>query len=112
MEQSGPRIRVEESTDFAYVRLNDSEYLEDWQIKGLQDEILPVIDEVKERRIVIDFENVRLMSSAFLGLLIRILKRTNEQKSKLELINIRPEIRKVFKITNLDKVFDITKTTK
>jgi anti-sigma B factor antagonist len=110
VEQSGSRISVEESTDFAYVRLNDKEYLEDWQIKGLQDEILPVIEEVKERRIVIDFEKVSLMSSAFLGLLIRMLKRTKEQKGQLELVNIQPEIHKVFKITSLDKVFDISET--
>ncbi|MHC5073239.1 MAG: STAS domain-containing protein [Planctomycetota bacterium] len=110
MEESESRISVEESTDFAYVRLNDKEYLEDWQIKGLQEEILPVIEEVKERRIVIDFEKVSLMSSAFLGLLIRILKRTKELKGELELVNIRPEIYKVFKITSLDKVFEISET--
>ncbi|MHC4187153.1 MAG: STAS domain-containing protein [Planctomycetota bacterium] len=110
MAQPEQQIRVEASMDLAYVTLRDDEYLEDWQIKSLQDELLPVIDEVKERRIVIDFSNVKFMSSAFLGLLIRILKRTSEQKGSLELVNISPEIRKVFKITNLDKVFDIGKT--
>jgi len=110
VEQSGARIRVEESTDFTYVKLNDEEYLKDWQIKELQEEILPVIEEVKDRRVVIDFENVRLMSSAFLGLLIRVLKRTNEQNGQLELVNIKPEISKVFKITGLNRVFDIGET--
>jgi anti-sigma B factor antagonist len=108
--EPGKQIRVEESTDLAFVTLIDEEYLEDWQIKELQDELLPVIDEVKERRIVIDFTNVKFMSSAFLGLLIRILKRISEQKGSLELVNIQPNIHKIFKITNLDKVFDIGKT--
>ncbi|MHC4265944.1 MAG: STAS domain-containing protein [Planctomycetota bacterium] len=110
MEQSGKQIRVEESTDLAYVTLVDENYLEDWQIRDLQEELLPVVDEVKERRIVIDFTNVRFMSSAFLGLLIRVLKRTSEQNGSLELVNIQPSIRKIFKITSLDKVFDIGKT--
>jgi anti-sigma B factor antagonist len=108
--KSKSRIIVEESVDFAYIRLNDDEYLEDLQIRGLQEELLTLVDEVKERRFVIDFEKVTHMSSAFLGLLIRVLKRVKEQKSELELVNIRPEILKVFKITRLDKIFEIGKT--
>ncbi|MHC4842585.1 MAG: STAS domain-containing protein, partial [Planctomycetota bacterium] len=38
------------------------------------------------------------------------LKRTKELKGELELVNIRPEIYKVFKITSLDKVFEISET--
>jgi anti-sigma B factor antagonist len=47
------------------------------------------------------------MSSAALGMLIRLSKRCKEYKIALKLCNISPDIHQVFTITGLDKVFDI-----
>ena len=58
---------------------------------------------------MLDFGNVRFLSSAVLGLLIRISKRVYEQDGRLRLCSINPKIYEVFKITRLTKTFDIYK---
>ena len=61
----------------------------------------------RERKLILNFENVRFMSSAFLGLLVKIHKRVIEMGGHLQLFNLDPKIQKVFEITQLTKVFDI-----
>ena len=57
--------------------------------------------------LILDFGNVRFLSSAVLGLLIRVSRRIYEQEGQLRLCNINPKIYEIFKITRLTKTFDI-----
>ena len=68
---------------------------------------MPIIEQAPTPNIVLDFVNVRFLSSAVLGLLIRISKKVYQKNGKLRLCSIYPKIFEVFKITRLDKVFDI-----
>ncbi len=56
---------------------------------------------------VIDFTPVQFMSSSMLGKLVSVNKKCTEYKVKLKLCGITPEIQEVFKITKLNKVFEI-----
>lgn len=47
------------------------------------------------------------MSSMAQGMLIRVNKKCKEYKAALKLCNITPDIRQVFKLTSMDKIFDI-----
>jgi len=47
------------------------------------------------------------MSSTALGMLIRVTKKCKQYKIAMKLCEIAPDIRQVFKITGLEKVFDI-----
>jgi anti-anti-sigma factor len=47
------------------------------------------------------------MSSAFLGLLVKVHKRVLELNGRLQLYNLDPKIHKVFEITKLVRIFDI-----
>ena len=70
-------------------------------------EIVDVLDKTEESFAVLHFGPVTFMSSAALGMLIRVTKKCKEYKIALKLCNIAPDIRQVFKITGLEKVFDI-----
>jgi len=47
------------------------------------------------------------MSSMALGMLVRVNKKCKEYKISLKLSSISSEIREVFQITGMDKIFDI-----
>ena len=70
-------------------------------------EIVDVLDKTEESCVVLHFGRVTFMSSSALGMLIRVSKKCKEFKIALKLCNIAPDIRQVFKITGLEKVFDI-----
>jgi anti-sigma B factor antagonist len=70
-------------------------------------EIVDMLDKTEESNVLLHFGHVTFMSSAALGMLIRVKKKCTEFKITLKLCNISPDIGQVFKITGLDKVFDI-----
>ncbi|MFA5576724.1 MAG: STAS domain-containing protein [Tissierellaceae bacterium] len=57
--------------------------------------------------ILIDGKQLNYIDSTGLGALISILKRLKENEYKIYLSNLRPNIRKIFDITELDKLFII-----
>jgi len=106
MEQS--KIAAEYGIDMTFVTFEDEKILEESQIRDLQNELEPVVDKNKENQLVLNFANVRFMTSAMLGLLVRIHKRVSERGGKLELRNLDSNLHKLFEITQLTKIFDIT----
>jgi len=108
--QIRPRVSVEYAENATIVSFVDEKILEEMDIRALQETIMSVIESASGGiNMVLDFGNVRFLSSAVLGLLIRISKRIYERDGQLKLCNINPKIYEVFKITRLTKTFDIYK---
>lgn len=68
--------------------------------------LFKLIDE-KEVNIRIDCENLKYIDSTGLAALIAVLKRTKEYNGEITLLKPKANLEKLFKITNLDKVFII-----
>jgi anti-anti-sigma factor len=102
-----PGIIVENGTDVTIVTFEDENILEEQQIRKLERALLPVVRANQDKRLVLNFANVKFMSSAFLGLLVKVHKRVVELNGRLQLYNLDPKIHKVFEITKLVKIFDI-----
>lgn len=60
--------------------------------------------------LVIDLEKVRYIDSTGLGVLIGGLKRVREHGGSVNLVCTNPQIRKIFDITGLVKIFGIFET--
>jgi len=106
--QIKPRISVEYAENATIVSFVDEKILEEMDIRALQETIMSVIESASGgMNMILDFGNVRFLSSAVLGLLIRVSKRIYERDGRLKLCNINPKIYEVFKITRLTKTFDI-----
>lgn len=102
-----PRISVEYAEDATVVTFVDEKILEEMDIQALRESIMSVIEEGGRINLVLDFCNVRFLSSAVLGLLMRISKKVYEQDGRLRLCNISSRLYEIFKITRLNKIFDI-----
>jgi anti-sigma B factor antagonist len=102
-----PSITVEYAGNATIIGFTDQKILEEKDIKALQESIMSVIEQAEQINLILDFGNVRFLSSAVLGLLIRISKRIYERDGQLKLCNINPKIYEIFKITRLTKTFDI-----
>ncbi len=108
MEQEQSPINTEYGTDFTFVTFEDEQILEEAQIRELQSSLEPVIEKNKDSQLVLNFANVKFMTSAMLGLLVRIHKRVSERGGQLELRNLDGNLRKLFEITQLTKIFNIS----
>ncbi|MFA5238486.1 MAG: STAS domain-containing protein [Phycisphaerae bacterium] len=103
-----PRISVEYVDKATIVTFTDEKILEEKDLQALQESIMSVIESAAGGiNMILDFQNVQFLSSAVLGLLIRISKKVYEQDGQLKLCGIAPKIYRIFKITRLTKIFDI-----
>lgn len=107
MDPTEPRIFVQNIEDATIVTLHDDRIVEPDHIAQLEESIMAVVDKASRLNLILDFCHVRSLSSALLGLLVKIHKRLSERKGHLELCNVDPGIYEVFKITRLDKVLDV-----
>lgn len=69
-----------------------------WKIRDLAESKRP-------RTLIFDFEAVKFFSSQVLGLLLDVRKKLAESDGQVMISGINPQLHRVFKITNLDKVF-------
>ena len=63
------------------------------------------IDSEAPDAIVFDFEGVKFFSSQVLGLLLDVRAKLQESGGQVVIAGINPQLHRVFKITNLDKIF-------
>jgi len=108
MDKADPKISVDYGKDAVMITLKYEKILEDVDIQTIDESIIQVISDNESLKMVINFCNVKFLSSAMLGLLIRLNKEIQDKNGQLRLCNINDKIMGIFKITRLDKVFVIT----
>ncbi|HOK49839.1 MAG TPA: STAS domain-containing protein [Sedimentibacter sp.] len=72
----------------------------------LKNSVLSLIED-KKTDIVIDGESLDYIDSTGLGVLMCIYKKLQEKNLNFKIVNLKPNIYKLFDITGLNKVFDI-----
>ena len=74
-------------------------------ITAASKQIKEFIDESQPGRLIFDFGGVKFFSSQVLGLLLDIRAKLETYDGEVVISSINPQLHRVFKITNLDKVF-------
>lgn len=107
MEANGARVEVVQKDGITEVELLDAEILDEIDINKLAETLFSLVEEQPSIRLMLSFSRVRHLSSSALGVLIRLHKRISESGGELRLCCIQPTIYEIFKITKLNKVFEI-----
>lgn len=107
MEEQQPRIEVQQNNGITEVILLDQEILDEITINEILDSLLGVVDDNSPIQLLLNFKEVRHLSSSALGALIRINKRIGETQGQFRLSNIKSSLYDIFVITKLNKIFQI-----
>jgi anti-sigma B factor antagonist len=107
MTQGNRRLDIEEVNGVTIARFTDKKILDESNIQIIGNQLFNLVDEDHRQKIILDFTNVEYLSSAALGKLITMDKKVKAAGGKLRLCSIRSDIKEVFKITRLDKLFQI-----
>jgi len=101
------RLEVEDVGDVAVVNFIDKKILDEQNIQMIGDDLFRLVDELGRRKILLNFKKVEFLSSAALGKLITLNRKVQAVRGKLILCSITAEIKEVFQISKLDKLFII-----
>jgi anti-sigma B factor antagonist len=105
MAAQASRLKISQIGAVTQVEFVDRNILDESNIQQISDEICGLIDDQPTPLVLIRFGNVEHLSSAALGALITINNRIKGKDGKLRLTEIDKQIREVFTITKLDKIF-------
>ena len=87
------------------VIFEDTSILDPLQVQDIGEKLHQLIADEDRQRMILDFHKVTILSSQMLGVLIGMLKRIHSTKGRIVICGMKPDLYKVFKITNLDKLF-------
>jgi len=102
-----PRLRIENVDGVAVVSFTDTKIVSEDQIQEVGDELYALVEDNTKKKILLNFGNVQYCSSTVLGKLVSLKRRIDAAKGKLKLCCIHPDLLVPFKLTGLDKVFEI-----
>jgi anti-sigma B factor antagonist len=105
MTQRTSKLLVESVQDVTVISFLENSILDASQITDISSELHALIEDKQARKMVFDFEQVRFLSSQALGMLITLQKRLDAAGGTLKVAAMRNELRQVFTITKLDRLF-------
>ena len=108
MSSQATRFDIQTVEDCTVACFLDSRILDEATIQVVGDQMYRLV-ESGLLKIILDFSNVEHLSSAALGKLINMKKKVDAAGGKLRMCSIRPELKKIFDVTKLSKLFDIKK---
>lgn len=108
MEQKSSKIIAEYGQGVTFVTFIDERIVDEEQIRELKESLEPIIEKNEGGKLILNFSNVNFMTSALLGLLVRVHKKVCELGGRMQLSNLDSNLRRIFEITQLTKVFDIS----
>ena len=104
MEQLGV-MEIETRDGVMVVRFNTASIDAAEGFEKIARDLRQLVGEHKPAKLVVDFGRVVFFSSHMLGLLVDIWRRLKDCGGFLVISGINPNLNRVFRITNLDKVF-------
>ncbi len=110
MEQPSSHVKIRREGSVSVVQFADRKILEELSIHEIGEELKALADSEPKAQLLLDFANVDHLASAALGMLITLHKKVQEREGSLKLSSINRQIFQVFKITRLNRVFDIHET--
>ena len=97
------RMRGVYEVTFLLSRIN-----EEVHYRVIRSQLEQVLASHPDAMLLLDFREVRYLTSAMLGILVSLSRKAQETGGRFRLCGLRPEIRELFAITGLDRVMEIS----
>ena len=91
--------------DVAVMAFNATSISDVKAIASASEQIQRFLDENRPTKIVFDFDRVKFFCSDVLGLLLDVRAKLRQYNGEVVISGINPQLHRIFKITNLDKIF-------
>jgi anti-anti-sigma factor len=102
-----PKMQTVVQGDIAIVSILESRILDENNINEIGKALMDLVTKQYMIKMIIDMGEVKYLSSAVLRQLIALYKAIKTEKGDLKICRVNPEVREVFKITQLDKMIEI-----
>ena len=110
MAAPSPYFSVLAHDNVRVIRVSRADVVDGAYIERLGGDLETYLAQIETPNVVIDLENVTHLSSAALGMLVKVGVSVSHRDGGLRLANVNHDLRKIFKLTKLHKVLRIHDT--
>ena len=101
---------VSQETGITVATLRTASLVDELTIEAVGKELFALVDERAITKLMVDFRAVSFLSSQMIGVIIALQKKSQAIDGELVLAGMRPNLKKIFEITKLDKILTFAKT--
>ena len=101
-----PQLAVSDTGGVTVVKIPNACMLDGEAIQAVGNQLFDLVDKDAKKKLLIDFADIRFMSSQVLGILLTLRRKAEKAGANIVLTCIRQNLMRVFEITNLNKMFD------
>ena len=95
---------VSQESGVTVATLRTASLVDELVIEAVGNELYALVDERAVTKLMVDFRAVSFLSSQMIGVLVSLQKKSREIEGELVFAGMRPNLKKVFEITKLDKI--------
>ena len=99
------QLVIQEISGVTIVDFGSSSLLEGTVVEAIGRQLTDLVANQARRKILLDFSQVRFLSSSMLGVLLQTRKQLEAIKGRMAICGLRQELQKVFKVSKLEKLF-------
>ena len=100
-------ITTQQAGEILVVGFTDSKILDSQRIEQVGRELQESVPQAAQKKLLLNFRGVSFMSSAMITKLVMLNKTCKAGGVALKFCEVSPNVLEVFKITKLNKLFDI-----
>ena len=105
------QLIVEQAGEVSIVGFSEPTLLDAYHVNESAKELYNLIEKQGHRWIVLDLSTIKMLSSQTLGVFLNTRHKLEKLGGKVVISGIDPKLSRVFKITNLDSVFEFFANT-
>ena len=109
MNKSHSSLLIQRTEGVELIEFLESSMLDPIRLEKIRDELNGIVTSRLHPRLIISFENVTLISSGVLGILMGLQKKAKEKGGEVRVIKVTPELKKLFEVTKIDKMIKVCK---
>jgi anti-sigma B factor antagonist len=102
---TNPHFSVEDYAGILVIKFSDAAILESSAIQQIGQALYQLVERDGKSKLVLDFSGVKILSSHMLGVLLTLKGKVEKSRGAIAVCSLRAELKKVFTITSLDKLF-------
>lgn len=112
MKSMGHNFRAKNIDSIIMVEITESHFMEEHPIDVLGQELSSLTNNPEKTNVILDLSSLKFMATMVMSKFIVLQKRLRARGGKLILCNLQPYILETIRLTQLHKVFEITKNRK
>jgi anti-sigma B factor antagonist len=107
LRTASPRVLVETVHGVVVARFAESELVAEDVLEETREELLSLVDGHVATDVLLNFTEVRLMSSTMLAVLLKFSREIGRFGGRVKLCSIAPNLQEIFVITRFNRLFEI-----